>query len=103
MASLEARPPGAAQRAEAAPSGPGPENMTRTGWITIAVPAELYEGMKRLVPARAKSVGAYAQFWLRLGVLIDNAMTRIGPGESVTQRVIDVLQAMEGADAEKRD
>ena len=91
---------GAASAAKAAPNGPRNEPMTRTGWITIAVPAELHDQMKALVPARAKSVSAYAQFWLRLGILIDRAMQDVPANGSLAKRVIEVLQVLEKGEPE---
>lgn len=55
---------------------PWKNDMPRKGWTTISIPDELYEALRRHVPAQARSVQAYVIQAARISCLLDDLRTR---------------------------
>jgi hypothetical protein len=87
---------GARQLAEAARRQPGETSMSRPGWTTVAIPTELYDDVKaRQIPRNAKSVQSYVQFWVRVGMLVDQALADIPCDAKPSERVAAALERLQ--------
>lgn len=71
--------------------GPGSEKLSRAGYKTVSLQAELYERIQDQLPKHAKSVQAYVTFWCRVGVIIDDALDQELPGSELVTKVMEAL------------